>query len=220
MTESTFRYVQSVHVFTADGLWHKPARLVHVRLILAGAGAGGYGPPGWIDSASGGGGGAAVQSEWIRASELPDTVEVVVGGSARNTDGGDSRFLDFRAPGGTVGAQWNDPGRGGLAPWRGGDGGAPNQDGESMSLIPITMLAGGGGGAGSGGAWGGQSGGNFLIDGSQSGTAPLLMPGLLQCGPGGSIHQPATWPAGGGGAMQAGAAGVVTVIETTYVMED
>ena len=216
MTTGTMQYQQHVRVFTVSGTWTKPERLVHVRLILAGAGGGGH----TLSPGGGGGGGAAVQSKWIAASELPETVDVLVGQSAIGAAGGTSAFLDYRAPGGQPGTAAAG-GAGGIAPWRGGAGGAPGQWGETVSLLPIHLLAGGGGGAGSGDTWGGASGMNIREDGSTTSAAPLFAAGVLQCGHGGSRdnNQSPQWPAGGGGVMQAGAAGVVTVIETTFVLE-
>lgn len=214
---STLAYAQRVVTFTSSGLWIKPERLVHIRLVVAGAGGGGH----TTSPGGGGGGGAAVQSRWIAASELPETVDVLVGQSAIAAEGGGSAFLDYRAPGGQPGTAAAG-GAGGIAPWRGGDGGAPGQWGESVSLLPIHLLAGGGGGAGSGDTWGGASGMNIRADGTTTSAAPLFAAGVLQCGHGGSRdnNQSPQWPAGGGGVGQAGAAGVVTVIETTFVLED
>lgn len=217
MATGTLTYQQNVRIFTENGTWTKPERLVHVRVVIAGAGGGGH----TTSPGGGGGGGAAVQSKWIAASQLPDTVQVTVGQSAIGSEGGSSSFLDYRAPGGKRGTA-SAGGAGGLAPWRGGDGGAPGQWGESVSLLPIHLLAGGGGGAGSGGTWGGASGMNIREDGTTTSAAPLFAAGVLQCGHGGSRdnNQTPQWPAGGGGVMQEGAAGVVTVIETVYVMEE
>lgn len=191
------RYVQRVTMHTTSGTWTKPGGLVWVRVICVGAGGGGRAS----GTGGGGGGGAVVESDRLHASRLPETVQFTVGTSAVGAAGGASSFLDLVAPGGGAGTTVG--GAGGLAPWRGGDGGGPGQDGESVSQLPVTTWAGGGGGAGSGSGWGGQTGGNLGI-----------FPGLLTAGYGGSTHLPPQWPGGGGGIGQAGAGGVVTIIET------
>src|SRR5699024_10724321 len=126
---------QEVRVFSASGTWHKPPGLVHVRIILTGAG--GHGSAN-TSNGSGGGGGAAVESDRILASALPDTAPVRVGvsNSLNEREVGASEFLDYRAPGGQVASSWKSPGGGGLAPWRGGNGGGPGESGESVSLLP------------------------------------------------------------------------------------
>lgn len=192
------RYVQTVTMHTTSGTWTKPAGLVWVRVICVGAGGGGRAS----GTGGGGGGGAVVESDRLHASRLPETVPIIVGQSGIGQPGGESSFLDLRAPGGQPGTA-SSGGAGGLAPWRGGNGGDPGQGGESVSQLPVTTWAGGGGGAGSGSGWGGQTGGNLGF-----------LPGLLTAGYGGSSHLAPKWPGGGGGIGQAGAGGVVTIIET------
>ncbi|WP_182357790.1 glycine-rich domain-containing protein [Tomitella gaofuii] len=204
-------YSINVHVFIASGIWHKPPNLATVYVILRGAGGGG----GVSSTSGGGGGGAAVITERLHESQVDDTVAVTVGASSAGEDGGDSTFGDITAQGGKAGGS-SGRAMGGVSPWRGGMGAeAGNNDGESVSNLPVGALSGGGGGA-SGSGHGGLSGPNLLVDGTTSGTADLLWPEWLQSGNGGSLHQGQgnTYPAGGGGSQQAGAAGMVTVMET------
>lgn len=209
-----------IQVFTGDSVWHKPANLVHIVLVIRSGGGGGS------SAGYGGGGGSAVQSDRIYAAQLPDLVEVTVGtggaGWQASTGrveepGGESRFLDYVLSGGGPGTR-EAGGLGALAPMRGGSGSPPGVAGQSVHALPITMLSGGGGGAGRGM----RGGGSGL---TSPDSASVLWPYTHQSGPGGSgtgtTSPHGMYPAGGGAGYLpdlagAGAAGCVTVIETLY----
>lgn len=189
------KYVQTAHIFVADGTWFMPPNLLHVVAIIRSGGGG-----------SRGGGGGAIATPKIFRIQLDASVEVTVGsgGTSGGTSGGESGFGDYVIPGGG-----GSNGAGALAPvGRGGDGGNPA--GESVTGTPITLLAGGGGG---GHTSGGASG---LV--KQGQTVPF--PYTNNSGAGGTSTIAAGWPAGGGGTNRPGAAGCVTVLATTWIEVD
>lgn len=187
----------TLHVYTANAQWFKLDTLVRVDLVLRAAGG-----PG--SSSSGGGGGAAV-TKTITASDLPDTLSIIVGvGNADDVTGADTRFGELLvAPGGTKGALG---GGGGLSNMRGGQGGTDGVNGQSVTSEVVTLLAGGGGGAGLD-AIGGYSG----FTPPSTSNPPLWQ--WNQSGGGGNSGQFGGFPAGGGGAGAPGGNGVCTVIE-------
>ncbi|WP_194838255.1 hypothetical protein [Nocardia sp. XZ_19_369] len=190
-----------LRLYSTNDTWHKPPELESVEVIERAGGGGG-------NATNGGGGGAAVQPRRIRASQLPDTIAIIVGpGGDLGLDGGPTAFGDLiTAPPG-LGA--DNGGTGGRSNMRGGNGGGPNQPGESVTSGVVALLAGGGGGAGSG-SIGGASG---LVPG---GTSYPVLWQAGQTGGGGHTGQPGGFPAGGGGAGAPGAAGLLTLIEYLF----
>jgi hypothetical protein len=224
----------NVVTFTTNGTWYKSPLLYAIELVLRGAGGGGASGvrhttvANRLPGAGGGGGGAARTERRINASQLPATVDVIVGQGGAQTayadtgdwqwkwgnDGGESSFGDIlRAAGGSGGGRqleenvnWNVGGSGGLSVMRGGNGGAYGAlDGQSVTSGVVTLLAGGGGG----GAGGPNAGGN----GGSGGSSGMVPQGweypefwkVLQSGggaPGGTVATPIRtpgFPAGGGG---------------------
>ncbi|WP_280471019.1 hypothetical protein [Nocardia cyriacigeorgica] len=190
-------------VFTANGTWTQPARLLRIDVLVRGAGGSG-------SSTIGGGGGAAVLVEHIRPADLAETVAITVGhGGTAGGDGGDSLFGDYiRAPGGRGGLAGGEGGM--VAGMRGGNGGTAGQPGQSVTSAPRQLLAAGGGGAGSS-STGGRSG---LVPANTS--HPIYWE-WLQSGGGGHAGQPGGFPSGGGGANAPGAGGCVSILE--YIQE-
>lgn len=174
-------------VYLADDVWVRPKRLARLDVVVRAAG--GNGAP-----AMGGGGGSALERRSIPLQDIPDEVPVTVG-----QQGGPSAFGELVCQGGKSGAAG---GGGGYGPFRGGAGSSGT--GQSVTMAPISMIAGGGGG----GSTGGKSGLDL-----RSGAGPLW-PEYIQSGRGGGTNQNGEWPAGGGGrGTTLGGAGVVTVVE-------
>lgn len=192
----------TLRAYEASTTWRKPSGLLALDVLVRGAGGAG-------DSTTGGGGGAAVIRLRIPPDQLGTTESVIVG--APGISGGDGGYSAFgsllNAPGGTGGVN------GGVNPhisgMRGGNGGAPGNNGESVSMSVIQLLCGGGGGAGSGTKAGGMSG---LVPAGAD-RPPLWQ--WCQSGAGGNSGSRGGFPSGGGGANAPGAGGCVVVIEYT-----
>ena len=221
----------NVVTFTTNGTWYKSPLLYAIELVLRAAGGGGASGVRHTTAANrqpgaGGGGGGAVRTlRRIPATDLPDSVAVVVGVGGAQTlsapsadwswrtgnPGEDSSFGDIlRAEGGGGGGPGVSGGQliggmGGVSVMRGGNGGGNGGPGESVSSGVISLLTGGGGG-GSGGSNSGGAGGN----GGSSGFVPQgweypTFWQVLQSGggaPGGTVASPIRtpgFPAGGGG---------------------
>ncbi|WP_069166802.1 hypothetical protein [Nocardia altamirensis] len=190
-----------IRFYAANATWNKPTRLDSIEVFERAGGGGG-------NADSGGGGGAAVHPRRIRASQLPDTVAIIVGpGGDHGNDGGPTVFGELLAAQPGLGADHG--GIGGQSNMRGGNGGGPNQPGRSVTSGAVALLAGGGGGAGSG-STGGASG---LVP---AGTSHPVLWQTGQSGGGGHTGQPGGYPAGGGGAGAHGAAGLLTLIEYLF----
>ncbi len=212
-----------VQVFTVDGTWNKPmgGKLVYAQCL--GAGGGGGRPNGPSISGGLGGGGGALAKAWIPASQLSNSISVVVGigGTGRTatagfgTPGGHSMFGELFAGGGGGGG-W------GAASTAGGGGGGTGATGVSDSWLASAPVPGtttpstspgaagigpsysyGGEYGGGGGGWGknGQSanggdGGHSIYGGGGGGA-----------GASGSASLPSA--TGGSGGLPGGATGEV-----------
>lgn len=93
---------KDVQVFTASGIWTKPAGISRVRVLLVGAGGSGAGTGGNCGARSGGAGGGFAEAVIDVSSLSSVAITVGAGGPAEvdttcatGTDGGDSSFGSF-----------------------------------------------------------------------------------------------------------------------------
>lgn len=195
--------LRGMQVFTASGVYTKPAWLKRAVVEVLGGGAGGSGAASNAGQAAAGGGGGAggYAFEMLEGSEIGATETVTIGaagaggvGNASGTNGGTSSF-------------------GTLLSATGGGAGGFTSSGSGTS-------------ASNGGAAGSGSGGEIGVSGSTQGGVAMFFTGAFGiAGAGGSTRygtggaqtaaiqngNPATgYGAGGGGAMDANAAGTKT----------
>ena len=183
-----------VQVFTASGIWTKPAgaRTVYVQ-VWGGGGGGAYDHSSYFDVEGGGGGGYG-EATWA-ASALPNSVVVTIGAGGgvsgwNGTDGGDSSFNGVLGRGGDPGTRG-----GGQDVIQGGLGDSRIDSDLNVQQIPIftggygvrsspslvsyhSTYGGGGGGANvTGVSSGGRNGGQSLFGGNGAYPSVAQIPG-------------------------------------------
>ncbi|WP_114967266.1 glycine-rich domain-containing protein [Alkalilacustris brevis] len=206
--------------FLTSGVWIKPAGLSEAALVIAELWAGGGGSQSSWNNRSRGGGGGGYNRRVMRAADLPDTVDVIVGagGTGFGAFGGNSAFGDHvTAHGGGWGRNDSDAGDrtgggggGELEPGRGGNQGSANLaaggavgGGDGVTNAPggdAGTLWGGGGGAGAGNHRGGRAVLGGGGGGGRNGSSHGLGGESLLAGNGGAAGQNGGFPAGGAGA--------------------
>lgn len=203
------------YTLTANGTWEKPSGLDDNRLVFVEAWGGGGGGGG--SGNAGGGGGAAYAARWIRAADIGDTEDVVIGtGGAPGSHGTATTFGALLTAAGGLRGQSTSGGNGGGSGPSGtigaGLGGVTNGDSGGDAT---TTEAGAGGAAGNS-SGGGRDGGEAVFGGGGGGSkgssgSPGEGGASSHGGPGGDSESAGVVPGGGGGALAAGARGEIHI---------
>ncbi len=223
--------VGNLQIFTANGIWTKPAgaSLVVVVVIAGGGGGGGGQNAGSFGGGTGGGGGAVIQKVF-KASDLSATVAITIGaGGAAGAVGGDASggatssfgsYISAYGGNGGIRGQGGTYSGGGGGGWAGagqlGQVGASSLGGSTAITAGSNGLSGQGAGSavtsdGKSAEWGGGSGGGQGTPGPAGGSSLFGAPGggsgATTPGPGGAGGNIQSYSAGGGGAGGAGGVG-------------
>lgn len=201
LADRTACLVPDKRSFTVDGSWAKPALAVFIDFVVVGQGApGGIGTAG---AAGGGGSSGEIRRMVIPASEVPDSLTVLIGAGLTQVFFGTTFAINAHVGG--AGADGTTTGGNGgtwAQPTQAGAGGSSGAGADATAFSASAAAGGGGGdssfagGAGADGLGGGKGGAGGLTGASTSGGGAGLGYGA---GGGGAASTGAAPYAGGGG---------------------